>query len=432
MDDLARFTESLREDLAAWQEATTGPPLNKHASQVAGIVSQLTEAMAILEVPGGQPRAELEQTIGDYLHIWDFFRSKLALRYVPWYQPVLGAADDLAWAAFQPISAAAAAQRLQDERLAAAAAQRLLRKLREPPLVYFSRDVIPFTVTRGQNYQNLLPRGGLWTERSEAIADNLVVPVVSLPWQRFSSLLMLLSVAHEVGHVVVTDLDLLPALRGRLAEAGLSPARLPLWSAWLEEVFADIFSAVVCGSSVALSLVDQLDRPGPAGAEATPGPGRYPPVELRARMILHVAERRSDLGDQPRPPRPRADQLADFDADVAAVAAALLDDGYVQIAGRLEDLSPPVDGAELRADMSRLSRGRDPEASDIRTVLAAATAVEVAKPADYAQYEAGPRALRRAAVIRDVTRRRGEEGQLRARERDRLAGRELAALLALP
>jgi len=41
--------------------------------------------------------------------------------------------------------------------------------------------VIPFTVTRGQNYQNLLPRGGLWTERSEAIADNLVVPVVSLP-----------------------------------------------------------------------------------------------------------------------------------------------------------------------------------------------------------------------------------------------------------
>jgi hypothetical protein len=117
---------------------------------------------------------------------------------------------------------------------------------------------------------------------------------------------------------------------------------------------------------------------------------------------------------------------------VAAVAAALLDDGYVQIAGRLEDLYPPVDGAELRADMSRLSRGRDPEASDIRTVLAAATAVEVAKPADYAQYEAGPRALRRAAVIRDVTRRRGEEGQLRARERDRLAGRELAALLALP
>lgn len=429
MDDLARFTESLREDLAAWQEATTGPPLNKHASQVAGIVSQLTEAMASLEVPGGQPHAELEQTIGDYLHIWDFFRSKLALRYVPWYQPVLAAADDLAWAAFQPVRDAAA-HRMECEPLTDDDTQRLLRKLREPPLVYFSRDVIPFTVTRGQNYRNLLPRGGLWAERSEAIADNLVVPVVSLPWQRFSSLLVLLSVAHEVGHVVVTDLDLLPALRRRLANAGLSPAHLSRWSAWLEEVFADIFSAVVCGSSVALSLVDQLDRPAPADAEATPGPGRYPPVGLRARLILHVAERRSDLGDQPRPPRPRADQLTDFDEDVTAVAAALLDDGYAQIAGRLEDLYPPVDGAELRADISRLARGRDPEASDIRMVLAAATAVEAAKPAEYARQEAGPRALRRATVIRDVTRRRGDEGQLRARERDRLAGRALAALLA--
>ena len=412
MDNFARFAESLREDLAAWQEATEGPPLNKHASQVAGIVGQLTEALAGLERSEEGAPEEFEQAIGDYLHIWDFFRSKLALRYVPWYQPQLAAADDLAWAAFQPMRDAAAGH-----------------VSREPPLVYFSRDVIPFTVTRGQNYQNLLPRGGLWTERSEAIAGHLVVPVVSLPWQRFSSLSVLLSVAHEVGHVVVSDLDLLPVLRARLADAPLAEARRSLWSAWLEEVFADIFSAVVCGSPVALCMVDQLGAQ--AGVAGPPGQGPYPPVEVRARMILHVVGRRGDLDDQPRPQPPQDEALADFDADLAPVAEALLGVGFPQIAGQLEDLYPPVDGTGLRADIDRLRRGRDPQASDIRILLAAAAATELAYPADYDKHQSAVLALRRAAGIRDVARRGRGDGQAQAR-RDQQAGRELAKLLIPP
>jgi hypothetical protein len=412
VDNFARFAESLREDLTAWQKATEGPPLNKHASQVAGIVGQLTGALAGLEAAEEGVPGELEQAIGDYLHIWDFFRSKLALRYVPWYQAQLAVADDLAWAAFQPIRDAAAGH-----------------VSREPPLVYFSRGVVPFTVTRGQNYQNLLPRGGLWTERSEVIADHLVVPVISLPWQRFSSLSVLLSVAHEVGHVVVSDLNLLPVLQARLANATLAEARRPLWSAWLEEVFADIFSAVVCGSPVALSLIDQLtSQPGVTGP---PDMGPYPPVELRARMILHVAERRGDLGNQPRPQPPRDEALADFEADLASVAEARLDAGFPQMAGQLENLYPPVDGTGLRADIDRLRRGRDPQASDIRILLAAAAATELAFPADYDRRQAGELALRRAAGIRDVTRRGRGDGQTQAR-RDQQAGRELAKLLIPP
>ncbi len=415
MDNLARFAESLREDLASWQQAIQGPPLNKHASQVMAIAGQFTEALAALEISEQGVPGELEQTIGDYLHIWDFFRSKLALRYVPWYQPQLAAADDLAWAAFQPMRDATAG--------------RAHRELREPPLVYFSRDVIPFTVTRGQNYQNLLPRGGLWTQRSEAIAGHLVVPVVSLPWQRFSSLSVLLSVAHEVGHVVVSDLDLLPMLRERLADAALPEARRPLWSAWLEEVFADIFSAVVCGSPVALCMLDQL---APAGVTGPPGSGSYPPVELRVRMILHVAERRGDLGDQPWPSLPPDEALTDFDADLASVARALLYAPFPQIDGRrLEDLYPPVDGIGLRDDIDRLWRGRDPQAADIRILLAAAATTELAHSGDYDRHRAGERVLRRATEIRDMTRRRRDDRPELAR-RDQDAGRELATLLMTP
>ena len=299
MDNFTRFAESLREDLTAWQEATECPPLNKHASQVAGIVGQLTEALAGLERSEEGAPEDLEQAIGDYLHIWDFFRSKLALRYVPWYQPQLAAADDLAWAAFQPMRVATAGH--------------VSRELREPPLVYFSRDVIPFTVTRGQNYQNLLPRGGLWTEQSEAIAGHLVVPVVSLPWQRFSSLSVLLSVAHEVGHVVVSDLDLLPVLRTRLADA---PPRRGAPTAVVG----------VAGRGVRRHLQRRgLRQPGRALSGRPAGgagwrrrtAGSLSAGGLRARMILHVVERRGDLDDQPRPNAPQDEALADFDADLA-------------------------------------------------------------------------------------------------------------------
>jgi hypothetical protein len=404
VDDLTRFTGSLHEDLTAWNDATAAAPLNKHASQVAGIVGQLTQAMASLPTTGAaQSQPELEQTVGDYTHIWDFFRSKFMLRYVPWYQPLLGAADDLAWAAFQPVRDLRAGRR-------------------EPPLVYFSRDVIPFTVTRGQDYQNLLPRGGLWSGRSEEIASSLVVPVISLPWQRFSSLSVLLAVAHEVGHVVVSDLELLPVLSERLANAGLTSQHQTLWSGWLEEVFADIFSAVVCGGTVALALTDQLGtRPDPPATSA------YPPVALRARLIMHTARRRADLSLQPRVDvGPAGDQLGDLVTDVEPVVAALLDAELPPISGHIEDLYSPVDGPELLDDIDRLTRGHDPQSGDIRVVLAAAAAVELTQPDAYHEQQAGRLALRRAAAIRDVSRRARETG---SQERDRQAGSDLAAIL---
>lgn len=452
MDDLGRFTQSLREDLAAWLAATQEPPLNKHASQVAGISGQLTGALDDLkDEPGSRP-GELEQAVGDYLHIWDFFRSKLTLRFVPWYRPLLGAADDLAWAAFQPVRDARAEQQERD-----ALADRQARDLRagqpardaladplardglagqsagdapaerlsrEPPLVYFSRDVIPFTVTRGQAYQGLLPRG-LWTERSEAVANHLVVPVVSLPWQRFSALPVLLSVAHEVGHVVAADLALGPALAGRLATASLAPERRPAWESWLDEVFADVFSAVVCGSPVALSLAGQLDMRQPVAGDGDPPHwGQYPPPALRAELIRHVARRRGGSGTVPAGEN---DGLGGFRDDLEPVAAALLDDAYPQIARKLADLYPPVDGETLEQETGRLARGRDLETRDIRVVLAAATAADEQSPGEAERQGVAARALARAGQIRDETRRGHDDGD--AQDRGRQAGPALTGLL---
>jgi hypothetical protein len=439
VDDLDRFTQSLREDLAAWLAATQHPPLNKHASQVAGIAGQLTGALDDLkDAPAGRA-GEREQEVGDYLHIWDFFRSMLALRFVPWYQPLLGAADDLAWAAFQPVRDAVADKAARDAEAGQPARGTLADQPardapagglnREPPLVYFSRDVIPFTVTRGQAYEGLLPRGGLWTDRSEAIANHLIVPVVSLPWQRFSALPVLLSVAHEVGHVVAADLALEPTLRERLAAANVAPGHRAAWEAWLEEVFADVFSAVVCGSSVALSLAGHLDTRQPVAGDQDPPQGepphwgQYPPPALRAELIRHVARRRGGSG----PPHAGEDGLGGFRADLELIAAALLDDAYPQLTARPEDLYPPVDGEALELEIDRLTRGRDLETGDIRVVLAAATAADEESPDEDARQGVAVRALARAGQIRDETRRGADDKE--ALDRGRQAGPALAELL---
>src|SRR4051812_1587093 len=105
MVDVREILESLPRDLAQWADAANAPPLDKHASQVTAVVSQLTSALDELRLRLQQTPSttKLVQAVLDYHHVWDFFRSKLALRFIPWYQPFIAAADDLAWAAWHPV-----------------------------------------------------------------------------------------------------------------------------------------------------------------------------------------------------------------------------------------------------------------------------------------------------------------------------------------
>jgi hypothetical protein len=392
--DLRTIVDSLTRDLDAWRAGTAAPPLDKHASQVESVAGQLSAALDELR-PALDDTTRATQAVLDYHHIWDFFRGKLSLRYIPWYQPFLGAADDLAWAAWRPVRDAVRA--------------RTGAELREPPLVYFSRSAVPFAVPRGEDYRDLLPRGGIWTAEADEVASALVVPVISLPWHRTNWLPVTLSIAHEVGHVVVTDLGLRPWLTGRLAAADLPDARREAWTAWWEEVWADVFAAVVCGSATALSLRAQLGEDD--DAEEPPW-GDYPPASLRLRLIGEVARRRGG-------------SAAAEAGEVGAVVATLLDH-EVPGAGRLEDLFPSVDGTATRDDADRLARGRDLRSSDIRRVLAAATIAYATAP-DGDRPAMQRAALARAAEIRDVG-RRGRPGIVT--DRDRIAGRRLAVLLA--
>jgi hypothetical protein len=399
--DIRTVVESLSRDLADWRNGSSKPPLDKHASQIEGVVTQLTTALTALDSTLADT-SRATQSVLDYHHIWDFFRNKLALRFVPWYQPFLAAADDLAWAAWRP---------MRDAVHAATG-----RELREPPLVFFSRSAAPFAVTRGENYRELLPRGGLSTTPPEEVAAALVVPVISLPWHRINWLPVTLSAAHEVGHIVVADLGLLPWLTDRLAAARLPGDHLQAWTAWREEVFADVFAAVVCGSATAVALQGQLGDEDPAQVPQPPWDD-YPPVPLRADLIQEAAGRRAV------PPLERKDSLAgSFAADVPAVVSALLDHD-IPGAGRLGDLFPTVDHAKMRDDADRLGRSHDIQTSEIRALLAAATHAFRTGADPPAMQQA---ALIRAAHIRDVSRR---SVRPTAARRDHEAGLRLADLL---
>jgi hypothetical protein len=405
--DVRGILDSLPDDLKEWRRATANKPLDKHASQVEAIVGQLSAALAELRLPpdDGGSASEVIQAVLDYHHIWDFFRAKLALRFVPWYQPFLAAADDLAWASWRPVRDAVRA--------------RTGREIREPPLVYLSRSAIPFAVNRGDDYRDLLPRGGIWTTEAERAASALVVPVISLPWHRTNWLPVILSIAHEVGHVVVADLALLPSLTDRLGAIDLHD-RHEAWTSWLEEVYADVFAAVVCGGGTELSLVGQLGADD-GGPPPEPPWGDYPPVPLRAHVIREVARRRGG-SVQAAPP-------GGFTGDVPAVVAALLDQDLPD-AGRLDDLFSPVDTPAMRDEADRLARARNPQAADVRSLLAAATRALAAAPDTLDRTRLQRAVLERAARIRDVGRRgRSADTATASAERDRAAGVYLASIL---
>ena len=99
---------SIDAELEYWQ-AQAGPQgvLAKHNSQLARVASQLTPVLARVradieaaELGATWPR--FERQILDLHRVWDFFREKLALRYVDWFADYLLAADEYAWACYEP------------------------------------------------------------------------------------------------------------------------------------------------------------------------------------------------------------------------------------------------------------------------------------------------------------------------------------------
>ena len=376
--ELAHAERSLRSEWEFWRAEARNGSLEKHTTQIDSVVGLLRAGLDELHRPG---TADPYERVLDLHHVWDFFRVKLALRYVEPIGPFLDAADELAWAAYRP---------------AVQAAGRLGVTLREPPLVFLDRGAVPFAATRGSSYRDLLPRD-VRTRAGASAAAGLPFPVIGVPWY-LSDLPGALLVAHEVGHHIEDDCELTDELAARLATAGLPAERLAVWMPWLGEVFADVVASVTCGSAYVAVLVDSLAAWSADGA----GAERYPPPRVRARLSL-AAVRLADLPDADgvRADGERLGEPGEADTEAASVTEALLTGPYDGLGGiSLQDVLRHSDTARARTGAASLLAGLRSGLSEVRAVLPAAALAFLDDPAVYDRVAVGRRAIDEVLELR--------------------------------
>ena len=424
---------SLSVELDAWLAASEGgQPLEKHHTQIRAVRRALkvpvdAAAGRIADVGDGEILGQaiaIESMVLELHRIWDFFREKLALRYVEHFTVPLIAADELAWRCYRP------ARDLLPDGVG-----------REPPLAYLNGAASPLTVERGVTFS--AERGAEEPLRwafTVAAARSLPVAVLGLPWFQVAHLPDLPILAHEVGHNVETDLMLTPSIE-QLIDAAAGDDRRALWREWAGEAFADVYAGVALGPAFAATLIDFLagDAEAIAAEEPIPGASSYPTTSVRVLLAAAVLDATGFAQDGERVRGQWRSYVEHhgaeaFEQDVDPVARALVGGPYPAL---------PCDGlnrlvgfgaarqAQALIDMENLLKGMTMGSDDPRVLVAAARMAFDARPQRYVERDIGQRVMRRIEDKRDVGVRRAAPqppGDPRAM-RDAAAGNRLLEML---
>ncbi len=390
-------------ELAFWRtQARAGGQLEKHQSQIDRLVDQLQPVAALViaeintaDLGGDWPT--LEKQVLDLHRIWQFFREKLALRFVDHFRDYLLAADEFAWACYRPA---------QQVLVAAGTLDR--SAVKEPPLVCFSSAASPFSIPRGVSYRAELEGGSPRDQAAREIVESLPIPVVGVPWHQLQHLPDALVLGHEVGHVVEGD----ARLEGHIRQLILDAVRTvdePYgtqndWQRWSSEAFADIYGALCGGPAFGSALGDFLLVP--TGRSST-GAGEYPPADVRIALVIGAL--RAAEADVPGGSADALQRLeerwleegveAHRARETSAVATAIVNCRYPQFGGsRLADVVR-FDGKQMRTTAQALLNGDPIATRDTRTLMAAAAWAYADKPQNYQAVKVPDRVLRR---VRDI------------------------------
>jgi hypothetical protein len=359
-----------------WRNVTgQGQPLRRHHTQVHAVTGTLGQAAEdfeaqMLGAENGtwifERAGSVDRGILDLHRLWGFFRDKLALRFVPWLEDAMIAADDLAWACYEP-------------------AQRFIPadRCREPPLVYFSGGSRPSLMPRGTPYLvEPLPDGGMREPEFTEAVRSVPVGLIGLPWFQLKHLPDAPLIAHEVGHAVEQDLSLGPRVR-QLIGCAVPKRRCAAWQSWAGEVFADVYGVLGCGRGFAAALSALLAAAPRDVAGEVREEGRWGSYPAKTLRVLLVVETLRQIGAND-PPQSLADiwretypqrPCVEFEDDVAAVTAAVLGGPYDTIDGGGLTSVLSFGGADeerARQLADRLRRGLSPDRGGVREVMAAA------------------------------------------------------------
>lgn len=444
--ELEQKVHSLAVDFAQWRSVSeAGQPLEKHHTQIRRVARQLEAAQGPLIARIEQAAAEgtllgvsfdLEADVLELHRIWDFFRSKFALRHVAWFRPFLTAADELAWACYRPAveKAVAAGQVSEDQ-------------VKEPPLLFLTGHTTPFEMSRNVAYHSEVPtEAGVGIEAFANLLKALPLSVIGVPWYQLAHLPEAVVVGHEAGHAVEDDLDLSAAMTKRLADvldaAGVPPERQGAWQAWRGEVFADGYGTLATGPAYVGAQADFLASDARTIREEAPGRdwGGYPTTYLRMLFVLEVLDR---LGHTDEATRRRTawrteyprHALPEFEADVPLVADALIEGTFLGGVPLHQTMAfTPADLKKAKKDAGRVLKNYKPMSGDVRTLIASARLAFEEDPSAYVQQHVDARILHRIGSVMTTGVRSSTRGRAAAEARlaqhDEAAGAGLLNVLA--
>ncbi|PSL51720.1 hypothetical protein B0I31_11833 [Saccharothrix carnea] len=361
---------AIEHELALWFGDTgRGLPLRKHRSQLGrvvetlrGLLGRVAEQVELIGPDSVDTAYEAQENLLEAYRVWEFFRSKFALRYQDGYRRPLAVADEYAWACYRPVLRAARSARPD-----------LVGK--EPPLVHLSGAFSPYAHLRGDRFTVEEPAGALNSDAFQRVVLSLPVPVVGMPWHQVRHLPDFPLLAHEAGHCVDHDFELADDIEDHLylAVRDLPAARRADWDRWGSEAFADCFATLAAGPAYVSALADFLSAPGPPAE----GPSAHPPPDVRLSLTLaaldvaglttHADALRRDLGP--------SSEDSPHALDAPSVAAALLGEPHPWLGGRA--LKEVVTFSARHQDdavaaMTAVLDRRRPRPSDVRTLVAAA------------------------------------------------------------
>ena len=387
--ELEHKLAGLQGEFASWLGATgTGMPLRKHHSQIqrltdqlCGMADEIGEQIQLLNAGDDQAIAQartIQMQILEVHRIWDYFRAKLGLRYVSWFAEPLAIADDLAWACQEPARAGA-------EKAGHAGA-------RTAPLLFFSGDFSAYTHAESTPFEVEDVPDALDTAGFREAVAALPLPVIGVPWYQVAHLPDAPVIAHEVAHDVTAALG----LRKEFSEHARPvlekiPSRGYAWSAWLEEVHADLYGVLCLGPAFATAMGDLLATdPVQVALEARVASAwvKHPPATRRMQCLVHAlrrlgfdaaADERESAWEASFPPT-EGDL---YRKDAAALVDALLDGRYETLGGSLLETvaspdtpkpMPPVKTVDADATAAKQSilMGLDPPTGDVRALVAGA------------------------------------------------------------
>ena len=218
--------------------------------------------------------------------VWRYYQEKFDQRDQEQLAPILQSADEVVWSCYHQTF-------LRSDRLP----EGWVKK--PAPLAYLAPEYSPATWERGKLAPSELQRDGP-AMGLEELVRRLPVPVLRLPPWCVEAPWWLVFVAHEVGHNVHFDLNLVEAFSRRLVEiaqnVGFSREEQKQWSYWGLEIFPDLFSVILMGKWAIRALVElELTTPDlmvlPRVRENPTRDPAYPAPVVRLELMVRAAER---------------------------------------------------------------------------------------------------------------------------------------------